>query len=340
MHKKTLFYTLLAIICIISGWLLFQFHSKPQGDNNATPEPAAKQSNKSAVENVATLKQVSSNAQLQAVSVNKPLPNSVERIQRALESKNIPIQFYGMVIDQNSNALSGVKVNVSIRHWELSENAESTVIRIERKTDAKGRFEINGATGDGFDIASIQKDGYELEPGQRSYGAVGGSFDSPVIFKMWNTNIHERLISAEKKFDIVPDGRPYIIDFTAGTIAESGVGDLKAWIKRSNNLIGRNYDWSFWVQAVDGGLVEELNQYDAMFLAPETDYTNIFSGNFPATNQDWGDSMFRKRFFIKARNGQIYGRMEIEVFSSYGNTGQGRLMVNYTVNPSGSHILR
>ena len=72
-------------------------------------------------------------------------------------------------------------------------------------------------------VGSLIKDGYESEPGQYSCRAGDGNFENPVIFKMWSTNIHEKLIGGGKSFEIVPDGRPYFINLTDDTISESGL---------------------------------------------------------------------------------------------------------------------
>ena len=75
---------------------------------------------------------------------------------------------------------------------------------------------------------------------------------------MWNTNIHEQLITGHKSFDIVPDGRPCVIDLAKGTIAESGAGGLRAWIKCPAQMAdGQMYDWSCEVDAISGGLLEQ-----------------------------------------------------------------------------------
>jgi hypothetical protein len=265
----------------------------------------------------------------------------VELLRRALEGKNSPIDFYGQVIDQNSNALSGAKINVSIRHWELSENAQSRVIRLEKETDLSGRFEINGATGDAFDLGNIQKEGYELEPNtKRGFGTSGGSFENPVIFKMWSTNIHEQLITGQKSFHIEPDGRAYFINLTDGTIAESGEGDLKVWIKYPDQVVrGQTYDWLSEIAAVNGGLLEETDPYSSMFTAPTDGYTSTFQYNQQIKGGQSG-STGTHRFYVMLKNGQEYGSITIELNAPYNNQIPGLIRIQYDINPSGSRILR
>jgi hypothetical protein len=87
-------------------------------------------------------------------------------------------------------------------------------------------------------------------------------------------------------------------------------------------------------------LAEEHDPYNAMYVAPESGLTNIFSGNFSALEERWGDAIHGKRFYLKARDAAVFGRAEIEVYSSYGTTDQARLWIKYTVNPSGARILQ
>ena len=62
----------------------------------------------------------------------------------------------------------------------------------------------------------MEKDGYELEPKAKLGFGFGTAeqFTSqpgtPVIFKMWQKDIHEQLITGQKSFHIVPDGEPCI----------------------------------------------------------------------------------------------------------------------------------
>ena len=77
-------------------------------------------------------------------------------MQRYVDRQNVPIGFYGQVVDQDGNALAGVQIKVVIRHWILANPAVGLVgtkdVTLERVTGADGRFEITSETGDGFDL--------------------------------------------------------------------------------------------------------------------------------------------------------------------------------------------
>lgn len=267
-------------------------------------------------------------ARVDSVAIN-------EKIRAEIEAKNVPFDFYGRAIDQDSNALSGVKFKLAVRHWSTTTLG---AIHIERETDADGRFDIHGETGDAFDVENVGKAGYELEPGQRTFGVVGGSIESPVVFKMWSTNVHEQLITGGQSFHIEPDSRPYVIDLAKGTIAESGAGDLKVWVKRPKLITyGKRYDWSCEMDVLNGGLLAASDA--SMYLAPADGYTPSFQFE-QKVGSGWGDSTGEKRFYVRLNNGAVYGRITIELFAYYNDRVPGMVRIQYALNPSGSRVLR
>jgi len=272
---------------------------------------------------------------------NKMLNPEVSR--KEIESHNVPIHFYGKIVDQDSNALDNVRVQVSIRHWTVPDPSRldigSTEIYTGANSASDGRFEIHEGTGDGLDFESIIKDGYELEPGQRSFGATSGSFLDPVTFKMWSTNIHEKLIGGQKSFHIVPDGRPYFINLNGGTISETGDGDLKVWINYTNQVAhGQMYDWSAGINVISGGLVEEPLG-SAMYKAPTDGYSPSFQLQQQIKGGQSGD-IGERHFYVMLKNGQEYGQISINLYAPYNNQIPGMIRLSYAINPSGSRILR
>lgn len=278
-------------------------------------------------------------------SQQSPIVSDIDKpeiFKKAIEEMNTPIDFYGKVIDQDSNPIPNVKVLARVRHWNARFPTETgpaaRFIAIEKSTDSSGSFQINGEAGDGFGIVIDPQNGYELEPMQHSFGAVGGSFEAPVVFKMWSTNVHEQLITGGQSFHIVPDGRPYLIDLTKGTIAESGDGDLKVWVKRPEQITyGKRYDWSCEMDVLNGGLLAAADS--SMYQAPADGYTPSFQFE-QKVGSGWGDSTGEKRFYVLLNNGKEYGRITIELMAYYNDKIPGLIRLSYAINPSGSRILR
>lgn len=266
----------------------------------------------------------------------------LEEAKQEIESANVPIDIYGMVIDQNSNPIPGVEIKSGVRHWTMPdpnvELAGSTTIPLEATTGADGRFELTGATGDGGGFI-LTKDGYDEETGPSGFGGgTSGSYENPLIFKMWSTNIHEQLITGKKAFPIVPDGRPYFINLTDGTISESGTGDLKVWIQYTNHVVPNQlYDWSAGIDVINGGL-QTADDY-AMWMAPADGYVPSYVNAGQIKGYQTGDTEER-RFYLQLQNGNEYGHMTIELIAPYNFGIPGLVRISYAINPSGSRILR
>jgi hypothetical protein len=332
-----------AIILAIAFWL------RPVKSTIAPKQEAVQTANTSAAPASTPIQRISNASSVVAWSTvpTNPTPADISNYylaagQRFVESRNKPIVFYGRVIDQDSNALSGVDIKVSIEKLTAVISTEGFVgskyTPLEYTSDSDGRFEINGITGDGGGV-QIYKDGYEAESEKNGFGGgASGSYANPVIFKMWNTNIHEQLITGNKTFDIVPDGRPYFINLTDDTINESGQGDLKVWINYTNQVVPNQlYDWSAGVVVVNGGL--QATSDDAMWMAPADGYVPSFQKSEQIRGGERGQIGDRS-FYLQLQNGNEYGRMAIDLLAPFNNQTPGLIRLSYAINPSGSRILR
>jgi len=337
-------YLILGVTAAVLVLLLLQWHGhrqSPPAEPNSTAEALAVTNPPESAQGV------TNNPMEQAKSV--PVTNQMgyedpETIRAFNESPDVPISFYGLVVDQDSNALQNVKVDLRITQWQpttpLGENIKNIQVRSE--TAADGSFNFSSMNGHSLTVLGLTKEGYEPEfmrPTYGEYGPHGGSPEKPEVFKIWSTNLDQPLITGEKSFVITPDGRHYAIDLIKGTIVESDDGDLMAWIKRPEKVGWRErYDWSCELMVPAGGLREESQYY--MFTAPEAGYTNLFAFNEPMNTNGWSDGFERKRFYVRLRNGQMYGRISVDLYADYHGKQPALIRVSYAVNPSGSRILR
>ncbi len=262
-----------------------------------------------------------------------------ELIRQAGEAKNVPLNFWGRVVDQDDSPLSGTRIELRLRHWTTGYTGSSIPVSME--TDTNGLFHAEGASGDVFDIERISKAGYELEPNtRRGFGAAGGSMSEPVIFKMWRADMRQTLVEGTKSLALVPDGRSYSIDIKSGTITEAGSGDITVRIQRPPQILpGEKYEWSSQVVAINGGLLEEVDANSSMFIAPTNGYVASFRFEQKVVS-GWGNSTGTKRFYLNMGKGRAYARISLEIWASYNSLTSGRVHISYTMNPSGSRILR
>jgi len=267
--------------------------------------------------------------------------NRFEMMRKAIDDKNVPIDFYGQTVDQDGNPLSGVHVAVRVRHWNIAALANS--IPVHRDTDISGMFDIHNVTGDAFDLEGMSKEGYQLELTHRGFGPTGGAPGNPIVFKLWRKDIKEPLVKGKKTFNIIPDGRTYTIDITNGVIKESdqGTGDIKVWVTRPQSVeLGQHFDWSCGIQVINGGLSQEPDLSSPMYVAPTDGYFNSFQFEESATRNGWGDGTGPRRFYISLNGGHQLGRMVVDIYAYYKPQVPGLIRIDYAINPTGSHILR
>ncbi len=325
----------LVAVLVVLFWIVWPHQIQPvRVAEEKTDVPAAQ---KQTVANVPQSGPVvvagagSSRAQIDAQKL-KQEPGALEKL---VEARNRPIDFYGQTVDQDGNPLSGVQIKITVPYLTL----DGRSIRVDRVSDSGGLFDVHDVTGDAVDIESMGKEGYTLEPCNRGLGPTGGAPGNPVVFKLWRNDIKEPLITGQKSFPIEPNGTPYVIDFGKGTIGESGSGDLSVWIKYDTHTIrGQLSDWLSEISVPSGGLLLESDLSSAMYVAPTNGYTNAFQYNQQIKGGQRG-STGDQRFYLMLKNGQEYGRITIGLFAPCKQT-PGLIRIDYAINPTGSHILR
>ncbi len=265
-------------------------------------------------------------------------PRELE-LQQGFEAKNIPISFYGRVLDQDGHPVSGVQIKMNGEHvfYLISQGIASTNIEMETQTDADGRFQWTSDKGDMLAVESISKDGYRLSPkAPHSFMPSSGSLLDPVIFKMWKMIGKEQLVSGRHVFGI-DSGKTYTLNLINGKKIEGEAeGDLRVSIARPADAKPREkYQWAFSIEVLGGGFLESNDEF--MYLAPESGYEPKIEMQFNPSSPAW-TGVVKKQFFIRSRNGQVYGGVQIEVDSIY--NVHSALQIDYAINPNGSRNLQ
>lgn len=286
------------------------------------------------------------------VDTNRLIRNQIAQLEEFAQTynkyHNIPIDFYGKIIDQDSNPVVGVKIDVTIRQQyvisAILRTSTDKEIPLNVVSGQNGCFVIHGKNGDSVHIDSIQKDGYRLSPKvEKTYAYVSSiepfhpDSQNPVIIKMWKLGESANLISHRTLFGFRP-GRIYTLDILTDKKIENGSanGDLRIQFERQSVLTPREaYPWSLEISAVDGGLVETTDEFE--YVAPESGYqpqisfqTNSIS---PKAVPD-----ITKDYYFTSRNGRVYGVVSLQIFSDY--NGQSAILVNSRINSNGSRDLQ
>jgi hypothetical protein len=250
--------------------------------------------------------------------------------------------FYGKVVDQYGQPVSTAEVSLQVHQTEERGGTFKT------QTDAKGLFQFTGIRGESLSVIP-SKAGYQIEGhglGTKGQNGPETKPDQRMVYTMWKLKGPEPMIHKEfASRKIIPDGRTYTIDLLKNEIVEgTNGGDLRIRIHRPPNLKPREkFDWTFAMQAVDGGFIEVtndiyLNEAPASGYLPEygilrhaTDVVNYATRELYRTD---------RTFFLKSRGGQLYGHFKIlELDPDFRSKGMAVLRLDYYVTPAGSRNL-
>jgi hypothetical protein len=250
-----------------------------------------------------------------------------------------PIEFYGKVVDENSNAVAGAQVTF---HWteiptELGNRTSSTA------SDADGLFSLHGQHGPDL-IVTVSKEGYYV-PHRGQWGfhyALSSDILSPdphnpVVFVLRKKGRGESLITSSfpsgmgQIAQLHHDGTPVELDLFNGTQVPAGSGQLKLEFWRAiTNQSANIFDWKCRLTVPGGGLVETPEEF--AFQAPEGGYQSPVVIDMPVTNENWQGEI-RSKYYLQLPDGK-YGRIDF-YFLPY----NGVFTVQSAINPTGSRNL-
>ena len=317
-------------ICILAWWLFFSQPSKSVKEDQQQKRGQAAKSQQP--------QQVVPPEQKVQKSKNEGMREGLSLLNHQ------PIEFYGRAVDQYGEPVVGAEVR---GHVQINDGYRETLEKHQTTTDSNGMFEFHGFSGRDLGIA-VSKSGYlrESEHTANSYFKYSLMFrekvhkpDSanPVVFKMWKLAGAEPMVEVEGFYGVSVDGKTYTFDLLHKKKIESadGKGDLRIKVNRPVQIEPKSkYDWSFVIEAVDGGIRETDETFK--YLAPEGGYQSFLEVPINAEDPGWSERV-KKSIYFRSRGGKIYGRLDIEVFSNYQNDGVFR--VKGYINPSGSRNL-
>jgi len=257
---------------------------------------------------------------------------------RILDAMQGPIEFYGKVVDENSNTLGGAGVTF---HWNdlLARGYEASATT---QSDSNGLFSLHGKQGSSMSV-SVGREGYYGTHDSNQHFKFGKMDTTakhlpnpqrPVVFTLRKMGDGAELISTEFPLgmgqhpQLRRDGTPVEIDMFNGGQAAPGAGQLKMefW-NDTTNRNARTFNWKLKLTVPGGGLVETKEEFP--FQAPESGYQIPLVVDMPATNKDWITDL-RTKYYVQLPDGK-YGRVELD-FMAY----NGSIRVHSVVNPSGS----
>ena len=269
---------------------------------------------------------------------------------QAIERTNVPISFWGKVVDQGQEPIGGARVryNYSTEHSNAPGVAwgQQKIHKNETITDATGIFAVSGIRGRTLTIESLEKEGYNYVSKEAQvynyYGnSPSGKFvpesSHPVVFVMMNKAASEQLVSYGGNFGktvrLPGNGTPIRWNLWKGQ--PDPEGQLQVTFKRDPTVlarVGQPVAWSAKVEIIGGGIAEAPPD-EPLYQAPESGYVSEL--DYPKVEQKRG--IPTRSFYIKTGEGK-YGRIELHLYADdEGPTA--RCLIKTIMNPSGSRVL-
>jgi hypothetical protein len=192
-----------------------------------------------------------------------------------LEAWQAPIDFYGKVVDENSNAVPGVSIHC---RWSAEPSA-SGMRTTDTESDAEGLFSLHGKRGRSLNVGFSKAGYYSSRGGQETFlYALGPDIISPdprnpIVFKLKKKGTPEPLIKIDFPAGIGQisqlrrDGTPFEIDLLKSEKAGNGAGQLKLEMRSDRSeRDAKLFDWKCQISVPGGGLVEAPEEF--AFQAP------------------------------------------------------------------------
>jgi len=266
-------------------------------------------------------------------------PTAENSSQQALAAWQAPIEFYGKVLDENTNPVEGASVS-----FQWDESATVDVARtIATKSDLDGLFSLQGQHGRSLEV-SVSKDGYYASRGDKTgylYALTSEKFSpsmlNPVVFHLRKKGLGAELIQKDfppgmgQYWQLHHDGTPIELDLLSGSQTVAGNGQLKLELWRDvSNMKRQPFDWKLQLSIPNGGLIETNEEF--AFQAPKSGYQPSIVIDMPATNQNW-QAEIRNKYYIQLPDGN-YGRIDFYLLSR-----NGVFEVHSAINPTSSRNL-
>lgn len=245
--------------------------------------------------------------------------SSHEKAARLLAADNVPIVFYGKMIDQDGRAISGV----TISYW-ISEAAKvmwgnPTDTRGSCVSGADGTFVIQGK-GTGVGVARMEKPGYRHPANGKRAFSYGPGVSPTHRHNPDPTNPVELLLIRDDlpEAKCVPIPRRLSFRWNASPVVISlgpKVGTLTLVPTRSIPEPGGNirsgFDWSVETRCAGFGMIPRTHNDTIARGAPSDGYQSVF--RYGSTKDEIPWKCFPETyFFIKTSDG-MYGELALTV---------------------------
>jgi hypothetical protein len=257
----------------------------------------------------------------------------------------IPIRFYGKVIDQHGSPVADSTVKLQWVNLEGEDGASEAYLT----TNAEGLFTFEGVKGKRLLVLEITKDGYhQMNPkaNQTSFEFANPAEtifyepdpSNPVTLLIRKKGEAQPLIMKSVEVVLRGQGATGTVDLLTGEVSTSaGQLHVTVWkptITTEQINTGKvfPYQWRVRIRINSGGLAEHKDAFP--FEAPESGYVTEYDATLRPSDGASADVTVNKEFYFYFGQPRKYGRLH---FRTDGD--RPYVFINYWLNPSGSRSL-
>ncbi len=262
-----------------------------------------------------------------------------------IASVDIPLQFWGKVVDQADVPVPDVEVIFESAAYIVGGRGSMQQSPGRTVTDRTGLFSIAGIRGHALTIKELRKPGYEavgLDGRVYSYAQLSTqsgelyrpAADKPVIFKMARLEKAAKLVSYEYRAEIPTDGSAHR-STTGNRVLE---GAFRLQFSRGEAVDAKNtrYDWTCTIQIEGGKVQRSIDEF--VLLAPGEGYFETLEVVMKASNPNWRQEA-DVDFFARTASGK-FGRFRAHIAGPlFANEPRARVTLTGAINPSGDRSL-
>lgn len=252
--------------------------------------------------------------------IQEPAEDRAEKLKAMVQTSNVPISFWGKVIDEAGTPIPKALINYRIQRARLlgiagigpEKGVKSTI-----STDERGLFRILNTRGVLLEFEGFEKVGFLLMSNQPRTFAYSRSPEihapnehSPQVFVMKSNIARNAVKSIRGKFELPWDGSALRIDLETGKVSQSGQLMVTAFRSAARGQV-RGFEWRLSIKIDNGELIQEAAK-EVAFIAPEHGYSSEWSSGSTSGAIPWR-SGYRGNVYYRV-NGK-YGRLNLEIYA-------------------------
>jgi len=250
-----------------------------------------------------------------------------------VRSKDVPLNFYGKVIDQELKPVIDVAVTVQIAYFDPTVPYSFTGVKsVVVHTDTAGLFSIEDQVGSAFSVSKISKEGYEYLYRELAFERIKADKHKPVIFNVRKKEKSEFIIPGEFHFAFDSRNTAIEVDLIKRQFAKPGILGTRDWAKdeqadikiRTTLDSNSHYVVTFSTPDKGDGIIvsDQL-----LYVAPPDGYAPSQTLILPMP----GD--LQKTLYLKGRQGRSYSRLNVRTRAT---AEKLNVSIDSWTNPNGS----